>query len=62
MTDTQAELIHILEVGRQLGLTEYQMRGLVERGEIAATKVGKKTYIPARAVTDYLESIGRATA
>jgi excisionase family DNA binding protein len=61
VTDAQAELVHISEVAKQLGLSEYQTRGLVEKGEIAATRIGNRTYIPARAVTEYLESIGRAS-
>ena len=62
MTSSAAgELIHISTVARDLGLSEYQMKGLVERGEIAATKVGRRTYILRRAVEEYLEKAGRAS-
>lgn len=56
-----AELIHIRLVAERLGLSEYQMRGLVERGVLPSTKVGNRTYIPTTAVDAYLESIGAAS-
>lgn len=64
MSEAQAdppELIHILEVARRLGLSEFQMKGLVEKGTFPHTKIGRRTYIPARAVAEYLDSIGAAS-
>lgn len=44
-TPSSGALLHILKVAERLGLSEYQTRGLVERGELAATKIGNRTYI-----------------
>lgn len=60
-SDSGGALVHIVKVAEQLGLSEYQARGLVEKGELPATKVGRRIYVPARAVTDYLDRIGRAS-
>lgn len=57
-----AELVHISAVQARLGLSEYQVRGLVEAGDLPATKVGRRTYILTSAVDDYLDRIaGRAS-
>lgn len=50
-------LIHISKVAERLGLSEYQTRGLIESGELQATRVGTRTYVLARAVSEYLERI-----
>lgn len=55
--DTGGRLIHISVAAEQLGLSEYQMRGLVEKGEIPSTKVGRRTYLLQRSVDEYLERI-----
>lgn len=46
-------LIHISIAAKQLGLGECEMRGLVEAGEIPATKVERKTYLLQGAVRAY---------
>ena len=39
--DSSGALVHIIKVAEQLGLSEYQARGLVEKGELPAAKVGR---------------------
>lgn len=55
MSDTPngGALLHILKVAERLGLSEYQTRGLVERGELVATKIGNRTYIHTDVVDAY---------
>lgn len=55
--NADGELIHISAAAKHLGLSEYQMRGLVEKGEIAATRVGRRTYLLRGSVGEYLERI-----
>lgn len=50
-------LIHISVAAKQLGLSEYQMRGLVEKGEIPATRIGNRTYLLERSLSEYLDRI-----
>lgn len=61
-TEIDPKLVHISEVAKLLGLSEYQTKGLVEKGKLPGEKIGNRTYIPARAVVDYIEAIGRASA
>lgn len=55
--DNGGALIHISVAAKQLGLSEYQMRGLVEKGEIPSTLVGNRTYLLQRSVDAYLDGI-----
>jgi excisionase family DNA binding protein len=50
-------LIHINVAAKQLGLSAYQIRGLVEKGEIPATRIGNRTYLLERSLSEYIERI-----
>lgn len=60
-TDAPGELLHISLVQARLGLSEYQVKGLVERGDLPSTKIGRRTYIPTDAVDKFLENIRTAS-
>ena len=53
----EGELVHISIAATQLGLSEYQMKGLVEKGVLPATKIGRRTYLLQRAINEYLERL-----
>lgn len=56
-TDEGPVLVHITQAGVVLGLSRYQVRGLINEGLLTAVKVGARTYIPAAALSRYIEDV-----
>lgn len=58
-------LLSIKRTASLLGLSEWQVRGLVEEGTLPATRVPptgpkRRIYIPAAAVSEYVASISES--
>lgn len=56
MADTGL-FVHIAEAARDLSLSEYKVRQLIESGRLPTEAIGKRTYIPAAAVLAYKRRI-----
>lgn len=54
-------LLHISVVAERLGLSQYQTRLIVKRGDLASEQVGNRTYIPADAFQRYVDRIKAAS-
>ena len=54
MADTPL-LLHIKRVAELLGISQYQVRGLVTEGTLPSTRIKNRTYVPAEAVRTYVE-------
>lgn len=50
-------LLHISVVAERLGLSQYQTRLIVDRGDLASEQIGRRTYIPADAFHRYVDRI-----
>lgn len=46
-------LIHIGRAAERLGLSRYQVKKLVDSGQLPSVLVGTRTYIPASALDEY---------
>lgn len=58
--ETGPLLLKVKEVAEQLGLSEWQVRGLTEDGTLPAARVKGRIYIPAESVRDYVADIVRS--
>ena len=55
-------LIHIGAAARRLGLSQYQVRGLVRSDTLPSTTIGNRVYIPETALDDYVAKIAEAAS
>lgn len=60
-TVSDVALVHVNAAADKLGLSPYQVRGLIDAGRLPSEKVGNRTYIPAAALAAYIERIGQAS-
>lgn len=58
----QPLLVHISVVAKQLGLSVYQVKRLIEAGRLPSEPVGVRIYIPAEAVREYAAALGKAAS
>lgn len=54
---SESELLHASVVRERLGLSEFQLRGLIVRGSLPSLKIGRRTYVPRRAFERYVAEI-----
>lgn len=50
-------LIHIAEVADDLGLSQYQVRGMIRDGVFPSEPIGRRIYIPAAAFKAYKQRL-----
>lgn len=53
-SDTEPMLLHIAVAAKRLGLSQHQVRHLVNDGTLPHQKVANRTYIPVRAIEEYV--------
>ncbi|WP_310962103.1 helix-turn-helix domain-containing protein [Nocardioides terrisoli] len=47
-------------VAKSLGISEMQVKHLVDGGQLPSTRIKNRTYIPAESVREYVENIARS--
>lgn len=50
-------LLHITDAAAQLRISAYDTKALVEAGELPATEIAGRTYIPGEAIDEYLRDL-----
>lgn len=53
----QPLLDHVSIAAEKLGLSEYQVRKLVDKGLLPGQKIGGRLYIPAKSIREYVDRI-----
>lgn len=55
--NTEPMLIKIKDAAVLLGISEWQVRRLIEAGELPSTRISNRLYLPLAAIKGYVDSI-----
>jgi hypothetical protein len=60
--DSGPLLLSLKLVAERLGLSEWQVRGLIDDGTLPAERIKNRIYVPAGSVVEYVEAISGRSA